>query len=131
MLSYALILLAALAPHPSVYVKGYSRAAVRTRAQLQASTCFRLEDRLETADAVLEVSHVFDRSGNPSVVMVLLGPEGKVLWEGKTSEDPWPLPSPVNRLLKRMDRSVCPAVQALLAARGPHALRDPQSTAVK
>jgi len=103
----ALIFLAVLGPHSSVYVKGHSRAALKAREGLQTCTCYRLADRPDGSDAVLEVDHVYSRSGNPSVVMVLLGHSGSVLWEGKTTDDPWPMPSPVGRLLKRLSRSTC------------------------
>jgi|SRR5215471_15732640 len=109
MLKPALVLLALLAPHSAVYVKGHSRAAAAARERLEASTCYSLAQRPETSDAILQVDHLFNRSGNPRIVMVLLGSGGKVLWEDKTEDDPWPLPSPVNRLLKRMSRSTCPA----------------------
>ena len=130
MLSHALILLAVLTPQAAVYVKGHSRAAERTRELLDSATCFRLGERPETAEAVLEVSHTFTKPGNPSVVMVLLDSQRKVLWEGKTSDDPWPLPSPVNRLLKRMGRAACPA-RDLLAARDSRSLSTPRPIPAK
>ena len=130
MLRHALILLAFLTPHSMIYVKGHSRAAQRTRELLNDATCFTLGERPENADAVLEVSHIFSKAGNPSVVMILLDPQGNLLWEGKISEDPWPLPSPVNRLLKRMGRTTCPA-QDLLAARDSRSLTDPRPTPAK
>jgi hypothetical protein len=122
MLNHPLVLLALLAPHSAVYVKGHSRAADRTRERLEVSTCYSLAQRPESSDAILEVDHLFNRSGYPRIVMVLLGPGGKVLWEDKTEDDPWPLPSPVNRLLKRMRRSTCPA-------RDPGVLRNARAIA--
>jgi len=107
------MLLALLAPHPAVYVKGHSRAAAKTREDLQSRTCYSLADSPEKSDAVLEVDHLFDRSGDQSVVMVLVDPKGKVLWESKTVIDPIPLRSPVNRLLKRLARSTCYAPRLL------------------
>jgi hypothetical protein len=55
----------------------------------------------------LEVDHLLSRPGDRSVVMVLLDPRGKVLWESKAREDPLPFLSPVNRLLKRLAKSTC------------------------
>lgn len=116
MLTQLVMFLAVLTPHSAVYVKGHSRAALKTRQDLQARTCYSLAGRPEDSDAVLQVDHLFSRSGDQSVVMVLLDPKGKVLWEGKTEEDPIPLRSPVNRLLKRMANSTCGA-PSLLASR--------------
>lgn len=119
MLSHALMLLAVLAPHPAVYVKGHSRAAVKTRQDLQARTCYDLAPRPEDSDAVLEVDHLFNRAGDQSVVMVLVDAQGKVLWEGKTAVAPIPLRSPVNRLLKRLAKSTCPAPDVVVARDEP------------
>jgi len=116
MLTHVLMVLALLAPHSAVYVKGHSRAAAKTREDLQARTCYNLTGRPEDSDAVLQVDHLFSRSGDQSVVMVLLDRKGRVLWEGKTEEDPIPLRSPVNRLLKRLAKSTC-AAPSLLASR--------------
>jgi len=116
MLSHVLMFLAVLAPHSAVYVKGHSRAAAKTREDLQARTCYDLSGRLEDSDAILQVDHLFSRWGDQSVVMVLLDRKGRVLWEGKTVEDPIPLRSPVNRLLKRLAKSTCGA-PSLLASR--------------
>lgn len=115
MLTSVIVLLAVLAPHPAVYVKGHSRAAAKTREDLQARTCYSLADSPETSDAVLEVDHLFDRSGDQSVVMVLVDSRGKVLWESKTAIDPIPLRSPVNRLLKRLAKSTCSPAELLAA----------------
>ncbi len=109
MLGYAFLIAALVAPHPAVYVKGHSRAATKTREDLQARTCYNLAQSPEDSDAILEVDHLFNRSGDQSVVMVLVDREDKVLWEGKAKEDPIPLRSPVNRLLKRLAKSTCPA----------------------
>lgn len=118
MLSSVIVLLAVLVPHPAVYVKGHSRAANKAREDLQARTCYGLAASPEKSDAVLEVDHLFDRSGDQSVVMVLVNSKGKVLWESKTVIDPIPLRSPVNRLLKRLAKSTCSAPD-LLATRDP------------
>lgn len=120
MLTSVIVLLAVLAPHPAVYVKGHSRAAVKTREDLQARTCYSLAASPKESDAVLEVDHLFDRSGDQSVVMVLVNSRGKVLWESKTVMDPIPLRSPVNRLLKRLAKSTC-SPPDLLAARDQRA----------
>ncbi|HEV2425751.1 MAG TPA: hypothetical protein VGZ29_13060 [Terriglobia bacterium] len=116
MLGSVIVLLAVLVPHPAVYVKGHSRAAAKTREDLQTRTCYSLARSPEKSDAVLEVDHLFDRSGDQSVVMVLVDSKGKVVWESKTAIDPIPLRSPVNRLLKRLARSTCSAPDLLAAA---------------
>jgi len=121
MLSSAMVLLAVLVPHSAVYVKGHSRAAAKTREDLQARTCYSLAESPEKSNAVLEVDHLFDRSGDQSVVMVLVDAKGRVLWESKTVIDPVPLRSPVNRLLKRLAKSTCSAPD-LPAARAQHAV---------
>lgn len=113
------MLLAVLTPRPAVYVKGHSRAAAKAREELHARTCYRLADSREKSDAVLEVDHLFDRSGDQSVAMVLVDSKGRVLWESKTVIDPIPLRSPVNRLLKRLAKSTC-SEPDLLAARDQH-----------
>jgi len=115
MLTHLLLFLAVLSSN-SVYVKGNSREAAKARQDLQARTCYALAARSEDSDAVLQVDHLFSRAGDQSVVMVLLDRKGRVLWEGKTEEDPIPLRSPVNRLLKRLAKSTCPA-SSLLASR--------------
>jgi hypothetical protein len=129
-LRYALVLLAVFAQHSAVYVKGHSDAALKARERLQNCTCYNLAERPDASDAVLEVDHILGRSGNRRVVMVLLGRGGHVLWEGKTAEDPWPLPSPVNRLLKRLARSTCSAAD-LVEARDVRPVRDARPTPVK
>ena len=108
MLKQALLILAIVASHPAVYVKGHSHAAAKTRRNLEELTCYTPASTLEGSDAVLEVDHLLTPAGDGTVVMVLLDSHGKVLWEGKTEEDPLPLRAPVNRLLKRLARSTCP-----------------------
>jgi hypothetical protein len=107
MLKQLVLMLAVLAPHSSVYVKGHSRAALRTRQHLQALTCYTLSAMPEASSAVLRVDHLLNRSGQPDVVMIFENSEGKMLWEGKAEESPWPLPSAVDRLLRRLGRSTC------------------------
>ena len=114
MLTHALLFLALITPRPAVYVKGHSRAAVKTRLKLEELTCYAPADTPETSDAVLEVDHLLTRSGDGTVVMVLLDSHGRVIWEGKTEEDPLPLRSPVNRLLKRLARSTCGSREPLM-----------------
>lgn len=107
MLGYAVAFLALLGPHSALYVKGHSRAAVRARERLEAFTCYHLVGVLEDSAAILHVDHLLSRSGRPYVVMVLENSQGKLLWEGKAEDNPWPLPSPVDRLLRRLGRFGC------------------------
>ena len=133
MLTHFLVFLAVLSSN-SVYVKGHSREAAKAREDLAARTCYSLTERPEDSGAVLQVDHLFSRSGDQSVVMVLLDRNGNLLWEGKTAEDPIPLRSPVNRLLKRLAKSTCPAASLLAShysqtaseSRSNGSLRDPQ-----
>ncbi len=118
-LGHTLLFLALLAPHAAVYVKGRSQAAARARAHLKAFTCYDSAILPKNSAATLEVSHMLMRSGYRHVVMVLIDAQGKVMWEGKAEEYPWPLGSPVDRLLKKMARSTCQEAVAEAAEKHP------------
>ena len=102
------ILLAVLAPHSMVYVKGHSRAADRVRDKLAVFTCYRSGADRRSSAAILQVDHILSRSGHRSwLVMYLLDNQNRVLWEGKAEELPWPLPSSLSRLLRHLAKSTC------------------------
>jgi hypothetical protein len=106
-----LMLLAVLAPRPPVYVKGHSRAAMKVRESLEAFTCYSAGD-LDKSAAILHVDHLVASSGRRSwVVIFLTNHQNNVLWQGKAEEYPWPIPSPLNRLLRSMAKSTCPGYQ--------------------
>jgi hypothetical protein len=102
------ILLAVLAPHSTVYVKGHSRAADRVRDKLEVVTCYRSGGAPESSAATLQVDHIVSQSGRRSwLVLYLLDTQNHVLWEGKAEELPWPLPSSLTRLLRSLAKSTC------------------------
>jgi hypothetical protein len=107
----ALIILTLLGPNSRIYVKGHSRAAAQVRQHLGLFTCYQPAAIPEDSAAILNVDHLRTRSGNRKVVMVLTDTQGKLVWEGKTEEYPWPVPSPLDRLLKRLARSTCLAAR--------------------
>ena len=102
----ALMLLAVLVPRPGVYVKGHSRAADKVRASLENFTCY-APGELENSSATLQVDHILARSGRSWIVLVLMDAKQKTLWAGKGEEYPWPIRSPLGKLLRNMAKSTC------------------------
>jgi hypothetical protein len=102
----ALVLSAVLAPHSALYVKGHSRAAGEVREKLADVTCFQVAPDPASSAGLLQVDHVF-RSGRSWLVMYLTDGQRKVLWERKAEEYPWPIPSPLDRLLRNLAKSTC------------------------
>ena len=113
-----LAVLTALAPRAEVYVKGHSRAADKIRANLANLTCYKSGQAEESA-ATLNVDHVLNSSGRSWIVLVLTDVRQKVVWRAKAEEYPWPIPSPLDRLLKNLARSTCPAFQTNASGRSP------------
>jgi hypothetical protein len=120
-LAKVLMLLAALAPRSMVYVKGHSSAAKRVRESLELFTCYRSGADPKGAVAILQVDHILAKYGGRSwIVMLLMDDRNNVLWKEKAEEYPWPLPSPLPRLLKHMARSTstCAECRASKIAKG-------------
>jgi len=102
------MILALLAPHSTVYVKGHSQEADKVRVSLEMLTCYRTGVNPESSDATLEVDHILAKSGRRSwVVMSLVDTRNRVLWQEKAEELPWPLPSSLRRLLRHLAESSC------------------------
>ena len=106
-----LILLAIMAPHSGVYVKGHSRAAEKVRQNLESLTCYSSGDLNDSA-SILQVDHILANSGRSWIVIILTDGQQKVVWRGKAEEYPWPIPSPLDRMLKNMAKSTCPGYQS-------------------
>ena len=68
---------------------------------------------------MLLVNHILGRSGRSWIVMVLTDGRKNALWEGKAREYPWPIPSPLGRLLRSMAKSTCQDTHALEAGKAP------------
>jgi hypothetical protein len=94
---------------PAVYVKGHSHAANEVRQKIASSTCYASGARVEDSVATLEVDHLVSATGRHWVVLVLVRRDGKILFEKKAEENPWPLPSTVNSLLRNLASSTCPS----------------------
>lgn len=116
----SLILLAALVPGLSadpifsaVYVKGHSRAAVWVRKSLDRLTCYSEVAQPTVRTGTLLVDHILETSGRSWIVMVLTDELGSVRWEAKAEEYPWPIRSPLERLLKQMAKSTCEQIAPL------------------
>ncbi len=114
----ALMLLAVLAPRPGVYVKGHSHAADKVRENLGNYTCYSSAEPKDSG-AMLLVDHILGRSGRSWIVMILTDGRKNALWEGKAEEYPWPIPSPLGRLLRSMAKSTCQDAQAPEVGKAP------------
>lgn len=113
-----LMFLSMLAPGSKVYVQGHSRAADRARENMENLTCYSSAADPGSSVATLQVDHLFAPASRRSwVVLVLTDPQRHVLFEKKGEENPWPLPSTLDRLLKSMAKSTCR--QSNLAERRP------------
>jgi hypothetical protein len=98
-----------LAPGSAVYVKGHSHAADKARANMENLTCYSSGSSPERSAATLQVDHIFNPDNRRSwVVLVMTDSQHHVLYEKKTEENPWPLPSAMDRLLKNLAKSTCP-----------------------
>lgn len=110
-MAQVLMLLAVLAPSLPVYVKGHSRAANKVRENLELMTCYS-GGGPESSAAILHVDHIVALSRRRSwVVIFLTDTLNHVLWQGKAEEYPWPIPSPLNKLLRSLAKSTCPGYQ--------------------
>lgn len=110
-LAQILMLVTVLAPRLPVYVKGHSQAAKKVRENLEAITCYSGGEP-EKSTAILHVDHLMAQSRRSWVVIFLTDLQDHVLWQGKAEEYPWPIPSPLNRLLRNMAKSTCRQVPA-------------------
>jgi hypothetical protein len=123
-----LLLVAMMAPRSGVYVKGHSQAAEKIRATIENSTCYSPREAKSSA-ATLEVDHIL-KDRRSWIVLVLMDTKKNILWEGKGEEFPWPLPSPVGRMLRNMAKSTCQGsqgltIQSVAAQQNQHSLPPP------
>jgi len=127
-LLHVLLLVGVLGPHSAVYVKGHSKAAQKARENLQAYTCYCSSESPDDAVATLEVGHIANRKkeGRSWLVMFLANEKHQIVWEAKAEEYPWPFPTAMDRLLRNLTKSTCPADQ-YAEARGsrPRRSHDP------
>jgi hypothetical protein len=117
-LALALLLLAMPVPRAGVYVRGHSHAADKVRENLTNFTCYSPAGPKNSAN-VLQVDHILAKSGRSWLVMILTDARQKLLWEGKAEEYPWPIPSPLGRLLRSMAKSTCQDSQDPTVGRAP------------